>query len=90
MLGALELHCTLGNAWQLSGFVDAGRVRFQQRPWSEDSNHRSLAGAGFGLKRHGADWTLESSLAWRAGGGGPATSAPQRTPSLLVKLQMYL
>ena len=90
LLGALELNYALGNAWQLSGFVDAGRVRFQQRPWSEDSNHRSLAGAGFGLKRHGADWTLESSLAWRASGGGPATSAPQRTPSLLVKLQMYL
>lgn len=90
LLGALELHCTLGNAWQLSGFVDAGRVRFQQRPWSEDSNQRNLGGAGFGLKHHGTRWALESTLAWRVGAGGPATSAQQRSPNLLVKFQMHI
>lgn len=89
LLAALELHCALADAWQLSGFVDAGRVKLQQRPWSMDSNRRSLGGAGFGVRRHGEHWSLESTIAWRVG-SGPATSAQQRSPNLLVKLQRYI
>lgn len=89
LLGSLELRYALTDAWQLSGFVDAGQVKFQRSPWTDDSNHRSLGGAGFGLKRGGPRWSLESSLAWRVG-SGPATSAQQRSPNLLLKLQMHL
>lgn len=89
LLGSLELQYALTDAWQLSGFVDGGRVKFQHSPWTHENNHRSLAGAGFGLKRSGPSWSLESSLAWRVG-NGPATSAQQRSPALLLKLQVHL
>ena len=89
LLGSLELQYALTDAWQLSGFVDGGRVKFQHSPWTHENNHRSIAGAGFGLKRSGPSWSLESSLAWRVG-NGPATSAQQRSPALLLKLQVHL
>ncbi len=86
LLAALELHYALTDYWQLSGFVDGGRVQLQHRPWAAGHNHRSLKGAGFGLQRNTSDWLLESSLAWRLG-GMPATSMPDKKPRLWVKAQ---
>lgn len=88
LLGTLELRYALDSAWQLSGFVDAGRVRFQHRPWSPGDNQRSLGGAGVGLQRHGPDWSLETALAWKVS-GSKATSGPDRSPTLWVKVQRY-
>lgn len=82
----LELRYALSNAWQLSGFMDGGRVQFQHKPWSTGQNHRNLAGAGLGVLRTGADWSLEAALAWKVS-GSTATSAPDRSPRLWVKIQ---
>ncbi len=84
----LELRYALASAWQLSGFMDAGQVQFQHSPWSAGKNRRSLSGAGLGVQRSGADWSLEASLAWKVS-GTPATSAPDRSPRLWVKGQKY-
>lgn len=88
LLGSLELRYALDNDWQLSGFVDTGRVRFQHRPWSPGENGRSLSGAGVGLQRNGTDWSLETALAWKVS-GSHATSVPDRSPRLWVKAQKY-
>ncbi len=88
LLATLELRYALTRDWQLSGFVDGGRVKLQHRPWSAGSNHRSLSGAGFGLQRSGQDWSLETALAWRVG-SAPAASAPDKRPRLWIKAQKY-
>jgi len=88
LLGTLELRYALDGNWQLSGFVDAGKVKFQHRPWNAASNHRSLHGAGIGLQRNGADWSMETSLAWRVASSA-ATSAPDKRPRLWVKAQKH-
>lgn len=88
LLATLELRYALANAWQLSGFVDGGQVRLQHSPWSAGKNQRSLGGAGLGLQRMGADWSLEAALAWRVS-DKPATSAPDRSPRLWVKAQKF-
>lgn len=86
--GTLELRYALDEGWQLSGFVDGGWVKLQHSPWAAGRNHRSLGGAGFGVQRTGADWSLETALAWRVGSGA-ARSAPDKSPRLWVKGQKY-
>lgn len=88
MLATLELRYALDGDWQLSGFVDSGKVRLQHRPWNAGSNHRRLDGAGLALQRNGAGWALETALAWRMGSAA-ATSAPDKRPRLWVKAQKF-
>ena len=88
LLAALELRYALDGDWQLSGFVDSGKVRLQHRPWNAASNHRRLHGAGLALQRNGAGWSVETALAWRVGSAA-ATSAPDKRPRLWVKAQKF-
>ena len=86
--GTVELRYALAAGWQLSGFVDGGRVKLQHSPWAAGRNFRSLGGAGFGVQRTGADWSIETALAWRVDSGA-ARSAPDKSPRLWVKAQKY-
>jgi len=45
----LPIQATTSSQLQLIAFVDAGRVDINKSPWSNDTNHRSLSGAGLGL-----------------------------------------
>jgi hemolysin activation/secretion protein len=90
LLTSVELRYTLGDGWQLGGFVDAadGRISHAPLPGTSD-NHRSLSGAGFGLNwGRAADFFLQSFLAWRT---GPAPiSDVDRSPRLWVQLVKYM
>ncbi|QKV55205.1 ShlB/FhaC/HecB family hemolysin secretion/activation protein [Comamonas antarctica] len=88
LLATLELRYALPEAWQLSGFVDAGRVQLQRHPWIAGANYRSLSGTGVGLQRNGDGWSLETALAWRTS-GQKAISAPDKSPRLWVRAQIY-
>jgi hemolysin activation/secretion protein len=65
-------------------FYDAGRVTLQKSPWMEAVNHRSIAGAGLGLRYAGEHWSAGLTAAWRTRGGVPQSDSAHATPSLLA------
>jgi hemolysin activation/secretion protein len=65
-------------------FYDAGKVTLNKSPWTEGVNHRSLAGAGLGLRYTGEHWSANLMLAWRTRGGKPQSDDAASAPSLLA------
>jgi hemolysin activation/secretion protein len=64
--------------FELTGFVETGKVRFAHDPWFTGSNHAVRSGYGAGLNWSGpAGFVVKGSYA-RKLGTGPATSAPDR------------
>ncbi len=61
----LELRWQLDASWQPYGFVDAGTVNINQRPWLAGDNRRSIAGAGFGIRWNQNPWSLDTSVSRR-------------------------
>ncbi len=61
-------------------FYDAGRVRINKTPWTTGNNHRSIAGAGIGLRYRKHAFNIEVSLAWRTRGGASLSDSEQRNP----------
>lgn len=73
----------------LVGFVDAGSVTINKRPWTGGSNHRSLSGAGVGLTW--ADYNNFSVSAYYAQklGNEAAISAPDSRGRFWLQLVKY-
>lgn len=74
-----ELRYAMGN-WTPFVFYDNGRVTLVKSPWADDENHRSIAGAGTGLRYNRGGWGLEGSLAWRTAGGAPESDSRDDVP----------
>lgn len=75
-----RLPTSLPGAWQLTGFIDSGRVQLNKNVWIAGANSRSLSGAGFGLSAALAhDWYLKASAAWKLGAGRPVSDV-DRSP----------
>jgi hemolysin activation/secretion protein len=70
-------------------FYDAGRVALQKSPWMDADNHRSLAGAGMGLRYAGDRWNASLMAAWRVRGGAPQSDSTAKTPSLLANVSYH-
>lgn len=59
---------TATDSLYLNGFYDYGSVMTNKRPYSTDSNRRSLMGAGLGLLwTHSGDFTIRLDYAWKLG-----------------------
>lgn len=68
-------------------FYDAGKVTLNRKPWSGETNKRSLAGAGIGARYHRGDWYGNLAVAWRGRGGTPQSDAHADSPLVLADLQ---
>lgn len=68
-------------------FYDAGKVTLNRRPWSGDTNKRSLSGAGIGARYHRGAWYGGLAVAWRGHGGTPQSDARANSPLALADLQ---
>lgn len=77
-----ELRHQIGDAFELTGFVDAGSVRLHHRPYDAISNTRNLSGIGGAVGWVHGSFAARATLAWRT--GPEANSAPDRRPRLWV------
>lgn len=77
---------TLANAATLSpyAFYDSGRIRINHHPWDNAENHRSISGAGLGLRAAYKDFSADASVAWRTHGGNPQSDTKHDTPMVWV------
>ncbi len=67
-------------------FYDAGRVSFNAKTGALASppthNHRSLGGAGLGLRHQQGPFSVDAALAWRTRGGVPSSDTRDSQPRL--------
>ena len=76
----LELRYAAGLATPFV-FYDAGRVSVNAKPWNDTSNaHRTLSGAGFGVRADYRGWNVDLALAWRITGGAPTEDVNRGQP----------
>ena len=73
----------------LIGFVDAGKVFLNKRPFAAGPNHRTLRGAGVGFT-----WAESNNFSVKAYwahklGNAPATSAPDKQGRFWIQLVKY-
>lgn len=61
-------------------FYDAGHVKINESSWATGDNERDLSGYGLGLRYSQKSWSIDASLAWRAGGGEPLSDTKDRNP----------
>lgn len=67
-------------------FFDAGGVRVNADPWAAGTNHRSLSGAGLGLRAAHNGITFTSSVAWRTSSDRPQSDTEDRRPTIWLSL----
>lgn len=67
-------------------FYDSGRVRINHNTWQAGDNHRSITGAGLGLRATHGKWSGDAAIAWRAYGGKPESDTQSYDPRLWVGL----
>jgi len=85
-LGSVEWRFAAAPRWQLAGFVDAGLVHMNHRPWDGAAQRRRLAGAGLGVNGQPMDdLALRASVAWKVH-GQPATAGRDHNPQLWLQL----
>lgn len=83
-----ELRWQLGDAWQVQGFYDDGRIAINRKPWTAAANDRHLAGYGLGAAYAGGGFTVRMFAAWKAA-TGIATSDIDRSPRIWVQAAKY-
>jgi hemolysin activation/secretion protein len=89
VIGAVEWRWSVNEAWTPYVFYDAARGRLSRRPLpGETGNTRSLRGAGIGVQWAGGNgFSVNATLAWRAGTPRAATDGGGHNPRLYVQLQ---
>ena len=87
-LANIELRYALTQAWQLSSFVDHGRVRLNKDTWSDGSNHRNLSAAGVGASWASHGWQISTVAAWKLGNAS-AQSDVERSPRVWAQVVRY-
>jgi len=85
-LTQMELRYAMG-AFSPFIFHDSGRVRLAHSPWQAGDNHRSLSGAGAGVRFDQGPWLAEATLAWRTAGGAPESDSRNRVPTSWLSAQ---
>jgi hemolysin activation/secretion protein len=74
---------------QLIGFVDTGTVNVNKNPWTDESNSRTLSGAGVGFNwMDYNDFSVRSYYAFKLG-NEEATSAPDSSGRFWIQLVKY-
>jgi len=69
-LAQIEARWRLGGL-EPYGFIDAGGVRINRRPWTAGINRRQLEGAGIGVRWASGGWSADLAAAWRLGDKTP-------------------
>lgn len=87
-LANIELRYALTQAWQLSSFVDHGRVRLNKDAWSDGSNHRNLSAAGVGASWASHGWQINTVAAWKLGNADPQSDV-NRSPRVWAQVVRY-
>ncbi|MDR2113248.1 MAG: ShlB/FhaC/HecB family hemolysin secretion/activation protein, partial [Candidatus Accumulibacter sp.] len=80
-----ELRYALSPGWQLSTFYDHGHVQFNEKPWDDSKNHRTLKGAGIGAAYADAHWRFDLSAAWKIGKERPESDTRHQTPRIWLQ-----
>lgn len=87
-LANIELRYALTQAWQLSSFVDHGRVRLNKDTWSDGGNHRNLSAAGVGASWVSHGWQINTVAAWKLGNADPQSDV-NRSPRVWAQVVRY-
>lgn len=82
----LRYTSTMANSASLSpyAFYDSGRVRINHNPWTAGANHRSIGGAGLGVRADYRQFIADAGVAWRSHGGVPQSDSKNENPVILV------
>lgn len=82
----LRYTATLENTATISpyAFYDGGRVRINHNTWDNAENHRSISGAGLGVRAGYKGFSADASVAWRTHGGNPQSDTKHDTPMVWV------
>ncbi len=81
----LELRYAAG-PWMPHLFYDVGRITANRDPWTTDRNHRTLAGAGLGLRYDNRRINASLIAAWRTVGGLPRSEPRDGQPMVWANL----
>ncbi len=81
-----ELRYLVAPGWQVSTFVDAGRVQGDKHPWTRERNMQHMQAGGVGASWYGAKRQVTLTAAWPL---GAATGSPTRAPSVWVQAAQY-
>lgn len=74
---------------QLVGFIDTGFVRVNKDPWTDESNSRTLSGAGAGMTwMEENNFSLKTYYAFKLGNEA-ATSAPDESGRFWIQIVKY-
>jgi hemolysin activation/secretion protein len=68
-------------------FYDAGAVKVNVDPWATGENHRSIAGAGLGLRINYKQFAIDSAVAWITEGKEPESDSKDETPRFWLKAE---
>ncbi|WP_244136860.1 ShlB/FhaC/HecB family hemolysin secretion/activation protein [Burkholderia pyrrocinia] len=81
-----ELRYLVAPGWQISTFVDAGRVQADKYPWTQGRNMQHMQAGGVGASWFGAKRQVTLTAAWPL---GAAFGSPTRAPSVWVQAAQY-
>ncbi|RQZ38045.1 ShlB/FhaC/HecB family hemolysin secretion/activation protein [Burkholderia sp. Bp9090] len=81
-----ELRYLVAPGWQVSTFVDAGRVQDNKHPWTHERNMQNMQAGGIGASWYGAKRQVTLTAAWPL---GAAFGSPTPAPSVWVQAAQY-
>ncbi|WP_423382563.1 ShlB/FhaC/HecB family hemolysin secretion/activation protein [Burkholderia sp. LMG 32019] len=81
-----ELRYLVAQGWQVSTFVDAGRVQADKHPWTRERNMQHMQAGGVGASWFGAKRQVTLTAAWPL---GAVFGSPTRAPSVWVQAAQY-
>ncbi|WP_244101828.1 ShlB/FhaC/HecB family hemolysin secretion/activation protein [Burkholderia cepacia] len=81
-----ELRYLVAPGWQVSTFLDAGRVQADKHPWTQGRNMQHMQAGGVGASWFGVKRQVTLTAAWPL---GAAVGSPTRAPSVWVQAAQY-
>lgn len=81
-----ELRYLAAPGWQLSTFVDAGRVQVRKQPWVSGDNIQQIQAAGVGATWFGSNRHISLTASWPL---GAALDSSLRAPSVWIQASQY-
>lgn len=83
-----ELRYLVAPGWQLSTFVDTGRMQINKQTWQNELNTLQLSGTGVGLNWFGTNRQVSITAAWRLGSADNVPTVT-RAPSVWLQAAQY-
>lgn len=88
--GRRNLGSLWSGLWQLTTFLDSGRVSLNKNPWTATNNKRTLTGAGIGLNvAAGRDWAAKADVAWRLTSATSVSDSDRRPRAWLQAAKFF-